>query len=254
MHLYFFNQRIPSYGLCIVIGGIISNSIALFLLHKNRKNIDDFILLEAFSLLGSFIGAKGLYLFISFKYIDWSRIFDTNYFTQLMEGGFVFYGGLIGGLISSFFASKIYNINWESYINELIFLIPFGHAFGRIGCFLAGCCYGIPYAGRFAVTFPDNSFAPSGVQLFPVQLVEAIALFIISLALFFIRFTRFKSIELSIYFILYGILRSIIEKYRYDSYRGIFLNLSTSQWISLILIVLGLFIFYIKYHRRKEYG
>lgn len=69
-------------------------------------------------------------------------------------------------------AGKIHKFNVKIYIRNFIFLIPFIHAFGRIGCFFAGCCFGIPYNGIGAVVFPENSYALPDVSLFPVQLVE----------------------------------------------------------------------------------
>ena len=254
MQVYIFNQRIPTYGFCIVIGTILSNLIALIIIKKKKLDLNDFILIEAFSLLGAFIGAKALYLFISFKYIEWNRLSDFNYLNQLMQGGFVFYGGLIGAFIAGFLACKFYKIKFSNYLNDLIFLVPLAHAFGRIGCFFSGCCYGVPYSGRFSVIFPENSFAPSGIQLFPVQLAEAIGLFIISITLVFIKLSKFNSCGVPLYFILYGLLRIQIEKYRFDSYRGFFLNLSTSQWLSIFFITFGLIMIYMQFHRRKVYG
>lgn len=231
--------KIPAYGFMIAIGVIIANIVAVYILSKKRKDINNFILLEAYCFLGAFLGAKSLYLIVSFKDIEWKKLVDIVYFNKIMQGGFVFYGGLIGGIIFIFLFGNIHKINAVEYLRDFVFLIPFIHAFGRIGCFMAGCCYGIPYNGIGNVVFPENSMALSGISLFPVQLVEAIILLIISMVVFVLRFKRKTIYSIEIYFILYGITRFVLEYFRYDDLRGHFLLLSTSQWISIVLLVIA---------------
>ncbi|MBR1622854.1 MAG: prolipoprotein diacylglyceryl transferase, partial [Pseudobutyrivibrio sp.] len=139
MHLYInlLGRNIPSYGLCIVIGGVVTNIIAYYILKKKDFDIDDFILMETYGFLGAFIGAKVLYLLVSINEIDWNRFFQYKYFLTLMEGGFVFYGGIIGAIIFAYISSRIYSIYFWNYFKEVLFLLPLGHAFGRIGCFMA---------------------------------------------------------------------------------------------------------------------
>jgi len=232
------------------MGVIIANLIALYVLKRYNLDSNDFIILEAYVFLGAFIGAKLLYIIVSAKNIDWSRIFEPNYFNALMQGGFVFYGGLIGGLLFVYLGSRFHKIECMPYIRKFIFLIPFIHGFGRIGCFMAGCCYGRPYHGFGAVVFPEGSMAPSGIQLFPVQIVEAIILIVIATIILILqlRFDWFYTVET--YLILYGIVRFILEYFRYDELRGAVLGLSTSQWIS-IGIEIGAIIFII-YNKRKN--
>ena len=142
-----------------------------FVLKHEKLDFNDWMILEAYCILGGFLGAKLLYLLVSYKSIDWSRITDFQYFNALMLSGFVFYGGLIFGLIFVFLAGKIHKIPAGIYVRKFIFLIPFMHSFGRVGCFMAGCCYGIPYDGIGAVVFPEGSYAIPGIKLFPVQFV-----------------------------------------------------------------------------------
>ena len=252
MHLYInlLGRNIPSYGLCIVIGGVVTNIIAYYILKKKDFDIDDFILMETYGFLGAFIGAKGLYLLVSINEIDWNRFFQYKYFLTLMEGGFVFYGGIIGAIIFAYISSRIYSIYFWNYFKEVLFLLPLGHAFGRIGCFMAGCCYGVPYDGVISVVFPENSFAIHGISLFPVQLVEAAGLVVISFVIFCIYNLFGIDIGLESYMLLYGTFRLVLENYRYDDYRGYFLLLSTSQWISIILIIVAIKSLGIKMQRR----
>lgn len=237
MHIYIdiFGVRVPSYGLMITIGVLLANLLAIAFIRYYLLDFNDFIILESYSFLGAFLGAKILYLIVSFKYIEWNRMLDYDYFNRIMIGGYVFYGGLLGGIISIFICGKIHKINAILYLRKLICFIPLVHCFGRIGCYMAGCCYGIPYHGIGAVIFPEGSYAPGGVRLFPVQLFETIGLaflFIIILLLQ-IRFRIYYTVE--IYLICYSIMRFILEFFRNDAIRGrIFL--SVSQWISLMIL------------------
>ena len=120
---------IPSYGLMISLGVIIANLVAWIINKKIQLDFNDFILLEACCFLGSFIGAKVLYLIVAYKEIEWYRIFEIDYLNHLMLTGFVFYGGLIGGLLSVIIAGKLSKIDAYLYINHFIFLLPLLHGF-----------------------------------------------------------------------------------------------------------------------------
>ena len=114
MHIYveIYGHRIPTYGLLITIGVILANLIAIICMKRKYKKdcIEDFLIVEAYTMAGAFLGAKCLYLLVSYRDIDWENIFNIKYFNTLMQGGFVFYGGLIGGLIFIFLPEKIHKI------------------------------------------------------------------------------------------------------------------------------------------------
>ena len=245
--------RIPAYGTMIITGVFIANIIVILLLIKrDKKEIWDFVVLEGFGLLGGIIGSKLLYIIVSFNDIPWSRLNESRILLAFIGGGFVFYGGLILAIVFVFIGAKINKIDAMEYLGNYAFAIPLAHGFGRIGCFLAGCCYGIPYDGIFAVVYPNDSLiAPSGISMFPVQLVEAALLFVIAVVLFLLYWFGKTTYTLPIYFILYGIVRFILEYYRYDEYRGKYLSLYTSQWISIAMVVAG--VAWIIYKRKTAY-
>ena len=115
-------------------------------------------------------------------------------------------------------------------------LVPLFHAFGRVGCFLGGCCYGIE--SEFGFTTHTNTNIPSinGVNRFPVQLLESGC----NLIIFFILLTLFRKRIMEkrliwIYLLIYPVVRFCDEFLRGDVYRGFLLGLSTSQWVSIIL-------------------
>ena len=254
MHVFFhiFGKEVPAYGLLIVLGTFIANAIGAILIKKDKREFDDLLLIEAYCILLGFTGAKILYLLVSIKDIEWSRFFELEYFSSIMQGGFVFYGGLIGGLGGAVLASKLHKLDLAYFIKKCIFLIPFIHSFGRIGCFCAGCCYGIPYHGSCAVVFPEGSFAIPGVELFPVQLVESGMLMVIALILFVLVLLKKNEFNVELYLILYAIVRFILENYRYDPERGYFFGLSTSQWISIFMLIAGIVSITIRTVKKKK--
>ncbi len=253
MHLYLhlFGLTIPAYGFFIAIGVIIANLVAVAVIKRTETDFNDFIILEAYCFLGAFIGAKVLYLAVSLNDIDWERITEIKYFNTLMQSGFVFYGGLIGGILATVLAGRIHSIDSKIYVRTFIFLIPMIHSFGRIGCFMAGCCYGKPYQGRFSVIFPEGSFAPSGIRLFPVQLLEAVILMVISLVVLTVLIKKY-SFTVEVYLLLYGISRFLLEYLRADENRGIFAGLSTSQWISMVLV--GISVVLLVHHKKQLFA
>lgn len=239
MHMYMNigGLHLPSYGLLITFGLLSANLIAIALIKKYKLDLMDFIILEAYSFLGGFLGAKLLYFWVSRSLIEWNKILNLRYFNQLMQSGFVFYGGLIGGIIFVLIAKKIHQIDAMLYVRKVIFLLPWIHCFGRIGCFMAGCCYGKPYGGHCSVIFPEGSLAPSGIPLFPVQLIEAICLMVIAIVILVLVLKKDLYYSIEIYIISYSVVRFVLEYFRYDAARGEFLCFSTSQWISILLFI-----------------
>ncbi len=238
LYFYFFSLKVPAYGFLIALGIVLSNILIFLIRNTKALDFDNVLILEGYAMLGGMIGSKLLYLIISAPQIDWSRITDLIYLQSLMNKGFVFFGGLIFGLFAVFLAYKIHKIPAIEYLEKIIFIIPLTHAFGRIGCFCAGCCYGIPYSGWASVVFPKNSFAPSGVPLLPIQLIESTCLFILAFTLFVLILKNKEKYSIYIYIVSYSIIRFILEFFRYDYIRGQFGGFSTSQWISLLLIVI----------------
>ena len=238
---------IPWYGLFIVLGIAAGAVLGYFLIRANRMDYDDFIQTACFVGLGAMAGAKLLYLIVSWRSIDFSRITDPEYLNALMGGGFVFYGGLIGGLTGLYLCGKILHIPVTDYARAAIPVIPLVHAFGRIGCAFAGCCYGVPYDGPGAVAYTESIAAPTGVPLFPVQAVEAAGNLLITAVLCIYgeicRRKGRKAKSLQLYLVLYAVFRFALEFARYDdSERGILMGLSTSQWISIVIcsVVIGM--------------
>lgn len=250
-YLYVFGRPIALYGFMIVLGAFVANFFAYKLLKKrDDAEVADLILMEAYTFAGGMLGAKLLFILTIFGEIDWSRFFEPENLNTLLNGGFVFYGGLIGGILCVAIMGHVHKIETMKYVRNFIFGIPLVHAFGRVGCFFAGCCYGIEYHGPLAVVFPENGYTPHGIELFPVQLFEAALLFILAMVIFYLRYSKNYKYTLELYIVAYAIIRFGTEFLRGDINRGFAGVLSTSQWISILTVaVLSV---YIRFFAVKE--
>ena len=165
-------REISLYGLCWVLGIALAGIIALFLLKRAKLDIFDFVCSAVFTLFGVIIGAKLLFVFVSLR-----MIIENNIpFLAVIQGGFVFYGGLIGGVLALMIYAKVFKVKFLNVADVYAAVVPLGHACGRVGCYLGGCCYGMEYHGPLSVTYSEevlNMGTPVEVPLFPVQLLEA---------------------------------------------------------------------------------
>ena len=185
------------------------------------------------------IGAKLLYWITVWEDLAadfWGTIKET------LSAGFVVYGGIIAAIV---FAAIYIRVKKESILRFFDLGIPsvaLGQAIGRIGCLLAGCCYGkvAPEGAWYAMTFPEGSYAPAGVGLYPTQLLSTIFNFI-NFAILLVAAKKFKTKgrTFALYLINYGVGRFLIEFIR-DDYRGEIGFLSTSQFISVIAVAVGI--------------
>ncbi|MBI9075557.1 MAG: prolipoprotein diacylglyceryl transferase [Desulfatibacillum sp.] len=173
---------------------------------------------------------------------------------KIWKGGLVFYGGFIGAVgVLAYFVRK-YSLNTWKTVDILAPSVALGHAFGRIGCFSAGCCYGKPTELPWAVTFSNPlSLAPLHIPLHPTQLYSSLGLFAIFAFLFFIVRPRktFHGQVFWTYLLVYAVFRFCVEFLRGDD-RGSFLLgiLSPSQATAFVMAGLALF-FLLRLRKRK---
>ena len=239
--------RIPMYGLCIACGSALG--IYLFWRWAEKWGIskDDAFNAALAAAFGVMLGSKLLYFAVSWQHISENLDYyfgSLQGFLNLIGNGFVFYGGLIGGLLAVWIYCKVRHIGFIHFVDKLVVVVPLIHGFGRIGCFCAGCCYGIPYDGIFKVMFAENSFCSVQEYLFPVQLLESLLLFIIfAIMVILSRKEHRDGFLIGSYLMLYPVVRFFLEYLRYDAERGSFMMFSTSQWISILLFIFGIVLF-----------
>ena len=236
---------VPGYGLMTFLG-IFSSLIFVYLRsYKFGVAFKKMIILALIACFGMFIGSK--FLFIITKIPDMIA-YPTKILSIILTSGFVFYGGLAGALIAIILYSKKANLETNKILNWVTPTLPLFHMFGRIGCLLAGCCYGIESSWGVHLYFDADN-----VYRVPTQLFESFFNIILFIGL--LIYERFKIkkgdkyLLLSKYLFCYSVFRFFIEFFRGDMIRGIWFGLSTSQWISLIFIAAILFKFF-----KNKYG
>lgn len=233
--IHLFGRDIPLYGLSWIIGIALAGSIAVLLCKRSAIERYDLIYSAVYSLIGGMIGSKLLFLIISLKQIVEQRI----PLEAVLRGGFVFYGGLLGGALGLYIYVHSYKLPKLVFADLYALVLPLGHACGRIGCYFGGCCYGLPYSGCGCVVYTSSlGSTPLNTPLFPIQLVESVLLFLLFVALFVIyRRGALPGKVTTLYLALYALLRFILEWFRGDAERGSLLSLSTSQWISIGILL-----------------
>ncbi len=242
MYLNVFGNQIPLYGIFFYIGVFLAGIVGVLI--SKRRNIPkfDIVCSGIYTMIGAVIGAKLLFLAVSWRdileYMTAYNIPISDIIMSVIKGGFVFYGGLIGGLLGLAVYSCQFKMKFSDFLDIYAVVLPLGHAFGRIGCFFGGCCYGIPYDGMLSHTYEYSAgTTPLGVPLLPIQLIEAFLLFLLFVGLMcvFLFFDK-KQLCVKLYSICYGVIRFVLEFFRGDTERGGWGLLSTSQWISVAII------------------
>ena len=250
-----FGSRISTYGICVLFG-ILFSGILIHLNTKKRRDLGyiQIINIPLFCAAGAFIGAKLLY-FVTRLDIFLTAQAWSNFLYAMTEAcsGMVFYGGLLGGVVTAYIYCRLAEKDFGLYADVYAPAIPLFHAFGRIGCFMAGCCYGIE--SPWGVVYHNEYLALSinGVTRIPIQLIEACLNIVIMLALVYFDKKRLKKGSLlALYFVMYSTVRFADEFFRGDDIRGHLLYLSTSQWISVILFCTGIYMLLQRYVLNKD--
>lgn len=229
---------VHTYGLFIAIGFLMG--MALAVREARRLGLDPETIANLFFwiVLSAIIGSRLLYIIVEFK----SFVSAPLEMFKIWKGGLVFYGGLILAVLVTILYIKKHRIPLWTTMDILAPSLAIGQVFGRIGCFFAGCCYGRPANGHFAITFTNpDSLAPLYVPLHPAQLYEAVAVFVIFLVLWAIRRAKqFEGRLVWVYLMMYSGARFLIENYRGDPRGKVFGNaFSTGQFISLVLVLVA---------------
>ena len=167
---------------------------------------------------------------------------DPSLFADAIRSGWVVLGGILGGILGGWIWCRHKKLNTLQYFDVGLPSVALAQAIGRIGCFFAGCCYGVETDGPFYLEFSHSEFAPNHVHLVPTQLLSSAGDFLLFLfLLLYDRKWKKKEGEVSaFYLILYSAGRFIIEFFRGDLIRGSVGPLSTSQFLGLFTLAAGI--------------
>ena len=231
------------YGTMIALGVIVAWVVTDYRAKRQKLDREHVFSLVIWCLLGGMLCAKFL-----FWITEWHEIVKSpQYILDTLSDGFVVYGGIIGGILSGWLYCRSKKINFWKYFDLVMPSVALAQGFGRIGCLLAGCCYGRETNSIFSITFQNSDFAPNHVALIPTQIYSSVLDFLhFGILLYIARHKKKDGQVAACYLIFYSIGRFVLEFFRGDLIRGSVGMLSTSQFISLFILVAGILILVIR--------
>jgi phosphatidylglycerol:prolipoprotein diacylglycerol transferase len=232
-----------SYGFMIALGAIAG---VAYMAIQGKKEVGL-----------TFDQANSLFLFIFISAFAGGKVFllfeDASYYLQhpaklLTGNGFVFYGSFLFAVPTMLWFFKKHKLNAYVMLDVMAVTTCLVHMFGRVGCFMAGCCYGKPTSSFLSVTFTHEACRadPLNTPLHPTQLYEAGYIGVVTMGLLYLRSKRtfYGQLFLS-YLLLYAVGRYILEFFRGDIARGFIIAdiLSNSQFIALLIFIVSLYVY-----------
>ncbi len=237
-----FGWPVYSYGVLLALAYLAGLQLAVA--RARRAGIDPAKVMDLgiYLIIAALVGAKLMLIAVDYRHFA----ANPGEILSLVRVGGVFYGGLIAAFFTALFLVRRYQLPVWTTADLIAPGIALGHIVGRFGCLMAGCCFGRPTDVPWAITFTDQvafntSGTPLDTPLHPTQLYDAGAELIILILLLVSerRGRPFAGRTFWLYILLYGISRYIIEFYRGDD-RGVIFGMSTSQFVSLIVVPLAI--------------
>jgi phosphatidylglycerol:prolipoprotein diacylglycerol transferase len=237
-----FGFQIYWYGILAAAGFVLGFGTASRRAPRAGIKGEEVFNLAPWIIIGAIVGARLLYV-ISY----WEQEFAGKPLIQIlnMRSGLVYYGGLIGASLGTILFCRKRRIHLWRMADVMAPSIALGHAFGRMGCFMTGCCYGKPTDLPWAVHFPHEHWT-KGMGVHPTQIYEAglNLLFYCGLAWLFRR-RRFDGQVFAVYLIGYALLRAFVEHFRGD-YTQFYLrgSVTPGQAVSVVILAAGIAIWW----------
>lgn len=230
------------YGLMIAVG-ILACFGVIFYYGKKKKIEEKFIDFIFYNAIASIVVGFGVAALFqaTYNYIENPKA-GFN-----LGGGITFIGGLIGGVACFLIIYAIFRKRYKTKLYEVLSMTPcailIAHAFGRIGCLFAGCCHGPKTDAWFGIYMHTSEYGYAKVV--PVQLFEAIFLFLLFAVCFILLMKKDFKHNMSVYLIAYGIFRFCIEFLRADERGELFAGISPSQFWSILMVIAGVGVYFL---------
>jgi phosphatidylglycerol:prolipoprotein diacylglycerol transferase len=230
----------PVYAYGVLLAAAYLAGLQLAVVRARRAGVDPAKIMDLgiYLIIAALVGAKLMLIVVDFKYFT----SHPGELLSLVRAGGVFYGGLILSFAVGMWLIGRYKLPVWSTSDLYAPGIALGHVIGRLGCLMAGCCYGRPTTLPWGITFTspiaaDNAGTPLNEALHPTQLYDAGAELLILVILLALerRGRPFAGRTFWLYILLYAISRFIVEMFRGDP-RGTIAGVSTSQFVSLVTL------------------
>lgn len=240
---------IYGYGLMIAIGIFLAYFLAEYRAERIGLDAEAVFGLTCWAVVAGLIGGKVLYYITTLREI----LADPSLLLEIADG-FVIYGALIGGVLGVVLFCHYKKLNCLSYFDLAVPSVALAQGFGRIGCLLAGCCYGRETDSPLGIVFHTSEYAPNGIALMPTQIISS-ALNFVHFAILLVFAKKYKKGEgqvAGLFFALYSAGRFFLEFLRGDAERGNVGSLSTSQFIAIFMFAFGCLLFFYLGKRGQE--
>ena len=216
-----FGRAYPTYNAIGLAALVIGAAVAALRLKRYGFKDMDLIYSATFAGIGLVIGGVALHFLVH----------------RSIFGGMIFYGGLFGAFFGLWVFSKVFKRDFGNVLCFAVPVFPLTHGIMRLACFAAGCCHGIAH-DMLGIAFTRSVSAPNGVPFLPVPLYEAAMNFVIFAVLWqFSKKDRKPLYLLCLYVIPYAAGRFALEFLRGDAVRGTIFAMSTSQFISILVVL-----------------
>ncbi len=249
-----------SYGVLIAAGFVLAMKLGQRQAERENEDPERVVDLAFYALLMGLIGSRLVFILTKLE----EYLHDPLEILMFWRGGLVWYGGFLLAAGYVFYYCRRFRLDYFKYADLFIPFVALAHAFGRLGCLCAGCCYGVPTSAPWGAVFPNGSmihaahqsaglvgFGEAALPVHPTQLYEAgfeLAMFWLLMGLRSRK--RFHGQLFLIWLAAYPIARSLIEVVRGDQERGVWaLGISTSQYISIGVAALAVWLYF---HLRKR--
>lgn len=230
---YLFNRPIYWYGVMFAAAFLASLAHLAVLGKKEGRPAAFGSDLAFWVMVGALAGARIAYVGANFR----EFAAEPLAILRVDQGGLIYYGGFLGAALAGILFARIRREPILNLGDFLITALPLGHAIGRMGCFLNGCCYGSAWTGLWSVTV-------AGLPRHPTPLYESLGNLIIYGVLRWVYLRRRKQGQvLALYLMLYPLLRFILEFFRGDE-RLRWCGLALAQDLSLVLFFIGILLWF----------
>jgi len=230
---------IYSYGFMLFIAVVVSLNLLLKDAKKKGYDTNAITDLVMAVLFCGILGARALYIILNFDFY----VNNPKEIFMLQHGGLAILGGILAGLFAAFLFCRYKKLPFPEVADLLSPYVVLGHSIGRIGCFLNGCCYGLP--SKFGIYFPVHN-----ARLIPTQLISSFLLLMLFIALKFKQRIPHQNGAIFVsYLLYYSVIRFFMEFIRGDSPR-LPLGLTVFQYFCIVLFVFSS-LFYIMLWKRK---
>lgn len=243
-HLDIFGLSVASYGIWVLAGALCAFLVLWRLMRARGMRAECAVVMTSCAFGFALLGGYALYLLASVGVPALIAAARAGRLLQVLSGGgLVFYGGLLGGAFGAWLGARIVGLRFIAVVDLCAPPLALAHAFGRVGCLFAGCCYGMPCDLFFC--FSLSPHIAGGARLFPVQAFEAACnLLLFVLLMRALKKSRPVGYAAGLYLMGYALCRFALEFFRYDAIRGRILSLSTSQFLSIPAFLIGALLFF----------